>query len=58
MKSPIRFVRGPHLYQIAPAYVGAGYVGICDGRVVARAVAASQVARVLIQSAQLVGEPK
>lgn len=45
----IRFTRGASFYQIAPAYVGVGYVGICDGRVVARAMDRAMVALALIE---------
>jgi hypothetical protein len=55
---PLRFVRGRHLYQITPSHTGAGYVGICDGRVVARALAAEQVARALIQPTPTHREPR
>lgn len=48
-REPIRFTRGPHSYLIAPAYAGgAGYVGLCDGRVVARGAEPAGVAKVLI----------
>lgn len=48
---PIRFVRGRHLYQIAPAYAGEeGYIGICDGRVIARGAERPAVARALISA--------
>jgi hypothetical protein len=55
---PLRFVRGRHFYQIAPSLTGAGYVGIRDGRVVARASAPAQVARALIQSTHLQRETR
>jgi hypothetical protein len=56
MKTPIRFTRGASLYQIAPAYAGGeGYVGLCDGRVVARAMDRAAVALALIRPA--VGSP-
>lgn len=46
---PLRFIRGRHLYQIVKAYLGEdGYVGICDGRIIARAVGRAEVARLLI----------
>lgn len=48
----IRFTRGNRFYQIAPAYAGGdGYVGLCDGRVVARAADRGAVARSLITGA-------
>jgi len=50
-RQPITFVRGRRLYQIAPDRSGeAGYVGYCDGRVLARAADKAAVARVLIAS--------
>jgi hypothetical protein len=46
---PLRFTRGRRLYQIVRSYLGDdGYLGICDGRVVARGVDRVEVARVLI----------
>lgn len=46
---PLRFIRGRSLYQIARAYDGEdGYIGIVDGRVVARGAERDSVARVLI----------
>ncbi|WP_291538662.1 hypothetical protein [Brevundimonas sp.] len=49
-KAPLRFVRGGHLFHIAKAYAEGekGFVGLRDGRVLARAPEASQVARLLI----------
>ncbi|MFI4950843.1 MAG: hypothetical protein ACHP7A_07370 [Caulobacterales bacterium] len=46
----LRFTRGASLYQIAPAYAdGEGYIGLCDGRVVARAMDRATVALALIK---------
>ncbi|MNS23542.1 hypothetical protein D3C72_553610 [compost metagenome] len=49
--SPIRFWRGRHLYQIAPAHEGNGYIGLCSGRVVATAPDAASVMRALVMAA-------
>ena len=47
---PIRFTRGRRLYQIARAYNGeSGYVGICDGRIVARGAESAAGAKALIE---------
>lgn len=46
---PIRFIRGRSLYQIARAHGGEeGYIGIVDGRVVARGPERAAIARALI----------
>jgi len=50
--SAIRFWRGRHLYQIAPAREGAGYIGLCGGRVVATAPDTASVMRTLIMTAR------
>ncbi|WGU40334.1 hypothetical protein [Phenylobacterium sp. NIBR 498073] len=49
-RTPLRFTRGGRAYVIAPAYAAndAGYIGICDGRIVASAVEPAEVARNLI----------
>jgi len=48
---PLRFTRGRRLYQIARAYSGEeGFIGIIDGRIVARATQAAAVARALIEA--------
>jgi hypothetical protein len=49
-REPIRFTRGRRLYQIAPAYLEGetGWIGLCDGRVVARAPERAAVAKALI----------
>lgn len=45
----VRFTRGASFYQIAPAYAGGdGYVGLRDGRVVARGLSPVEVARALL----------
>jgi hypothetical protein len=48
--APMHFVRGQSFYQIAAAYDDrGGFIGICDGRVVARAPEAAMVADTLIR---------
>lgn len=49
--TPIQFWRGSDLYQIAPAREGAGFIGLCSGRVVATAPDAAGVMRALIKAA-------
>lgn len=56
--TPIQFWRGQHLYQIAPAREGAGYMGLCGGRVVATAPDPSGVMRALIKGAAWQARPK
>lgn len=53
-REPIRFTRGSRQYVIAPAYGGydQGFVGLCDGRVVAQAMAPAEVARALIRASR------
>lgn len=48
--SPLRFWRGQRFYQIAPAYDGVGFIGLCDGRVVATAPDRASVMRALIKA--------
>lgn len=48
MTGLLRFWRGRHFYQIAPAYEGAGFIGICDGRVIAKALDRPAVMRTLL----------
>ena len=45
---PLRFTRGRHAYIVAPAYDGDGYIGVRDGRIVARDNERAKVARALI----------
>jgi hypothetical protein len=45
---PLRFSRGRHAYIVAPAYDGEGYIGLRDGRIVARDQERAQVTRALI----------
>ena len=50
MREPLRFWRGRHLYQIMPAYEGSGFIGICDGRVIANASDQPAVVRALLMT--------
>jgi hypothetical protein len=45
---PLRFTRGRHAYIVARAYDGEGYIGLRNGRIVARGQERAQVARTLI----------
>lgn len=54
MSAPLRFWRGRHFYQIAPAYEGAGFMGICDGRVIAKAPHRAAVMRELLTNQNVV----
>ncbi|EJL32226.1 hypothetical protein PMI01_02606 [Caulobacter sp. AP07] len=45
---PLRFTRGRHAYIVARAYDGEGYIGLRDGRIIARDQERAQVARALI----------
>jgi len=49
--TPIQFWRGRHLYQIAPAREGTGYIGLCSGQIVATAPDTASVMRALIKAA-------
>ncbi len=51
-REPMRFTRGGRAYIITPTYAAneEGYLGLCDGRVVARAADRVGVARALIQA--------
>lgn len=46
----IRFTRGRKFYEVAHAYDGQGYIGLCDGRVIATATDPAAVARAMIKS--------
>ena len=46
--SPLAFMRGGHLFQIARSTDGRGYIGYRDGRVVGRGAQRSEVARRLL----------
>lgn len=48
---PIRFTRGRRFYEVAHAYNGQGYIGLCDGRVIATAPDPAAVARAMIKAA-------
>lgn len=52
---PLRFTRGRHTYIVAPAYDGDGYIGLRDGRIVARAQERALVTRALISDRYLGG---
>ena len=47
---PIRFWRGTRLYQIAHVHDGDGYMGLCDGRVIATAPDRPSVMRALLMT--------
>jgi hypothetical protein len=46
----IVFSRGRNLFQIAPAYDADGFVGVCDGQIVARAASKTEIMKALIGS--------
>jgi hypothetical protein len=46
---PLRFTRGRHAYIVSRAYDGDGYIGLRDGRVIARDAERANVARALIR---------
>ena len=50
-EEPIRFTRGRRLYQVARAYAEGenDWIGLCDGRIVARGDTRSDVAALLIR---------
>ena len=48
---PIRFTRGRRFYEVAHAYDGEGFIGLCDGRVIATAPDPASVARAIIMAA-------
>jgi hypothetical protein len=50
MTGALRFWRGQHFYQIAPAYEGPGFIGICNGRVIAVASDRPAVMRALVMT--------
>jgi hypothetical protein len=50
---PLRFTRGRHAYIVAPAYDGDGYIGLRDGRIIARDAERAKVARSLIMDGTL-----
>lgn len=58
-REPVRFTRGGRAYIITPTYAADdyGYLGLCDGRVVARAADRAGVARALIQASTAPNTP-
>lgn len=46
---PLRFTRGRHAYIVSRAYDGDGYIGLRDGRIIARDAERANVARALIR---------
>ncbi|WP_292072848.1 hypothetical protein [Brevundimonas sp. UBA7534] len=48
---PIRFTRGRRFYEVAHAYDGKGFIGLCDGRIIATAPDPAAVARAMIKTA-------
>jgi hypothetical protein len=48
LPKPLLFVRGGQMYQITPNYAGCGYIGFCNGRILATALDRAEVARKLI----------
>ena len=50
--TPLVFWHGRRLCQVAPAYQGDGFIGLCDGRVVATALDRAGVMRALILAAR------
>ena len=51
-QEPLRFTLRGRLFQIVPDYQGQdGFLGICDGRIAARAGSRAEVARTLIKDA-------
>lgn len=52
MNASMRFWRGQRLYQIAPAHEGSGFIGICNGRVVATAPDRPSVMRIILMAAR------
>ena len=52
-QEPLRFVWRGHLFQIVPDYQGQqGFLGICDGRIMARGGNRAEVASFLIKAEQ------
>lgn len=46
----LQFWRGPRLYHVTEAREGPGFIGLCDGSIVAQAPEASSVMRTLIMT--------
>lgn len=49
---PIRFTRGRRFYEVAHALDGEGFIGLCDGRIIATAPEPASVARAMIMAAR------
>jgi hypothetical protein len=49
---PIRFWRGSRLYQIAHIHDGDGFMGLCEGRVIATAPDRAAVMRAILMTAR------
>lgn len=49
-REPIRFWRGRRFYQIARVHDGDGYMGLCDGRVIATAPDQPSVMRAIVMT--------
>ena len=48
-RQPLIFTRGRRMYQIAPAYAdGQGFVGVCNGRIIATADSPELVVRAIL----------
>lgn len=56
MNAPITFRRGQRRYQIAPAREGSGFIGLCNGRVVATAPDQPSVMRIILMTARWMAE--
>lgn len=54
LSEPIRFWRGSRFYQIADVHDGDGYMGLCDGRVIATAPDRPSVMRAILMTAKWV----
>lgn len=52
MSGHLQFWRGDRLYQIAPALEGDGFIGLCNGRVIAKAPDRPAVARALVMTSR------
>lgn len=52
MSGHLRFWRGDRFYQIAPSREGVGFIGICDGRVIATAADRADVMRAVIKTSR------
>lgn len=50
MADVFRFWLGKHLYHIAPAAEGDGFIGICDGRIVGAAPDRPSIIRMILKT--------